>query len=102
MGEFADFCGICGIALTQYEVAGVLSGTYINYDIRDRGSLELVFCSDCQNKLLEIVKGDMSAAVNKRLAIEGQTHGRTKLRRQKDKDKEDGSSGGEVPIVPPA
>ena len=101
MGEFADFCGICGIALTQYEVAGVLSGTYINYDIRQNGSLELVFCSDCQNKLLEIVAGDMGAAVNKRLAIENQTRGRTKLKRS-ERDKDRDGSGGEIPIVPPA
>jgi len=99
--EFVDYCGICGIALKQFEVSGVLSGSYINFEERRSGSLEITMCVDCQNKVLENVMGDMGAAVNKRLAIEDQVKIPPHKKKYRKKDDDDGS-GGEIRVVPPA
>jgi hypothetical protein len=105
MSEYVNFCGICGVALTQHEIAGVVSGQYINYEMHDNGSLEIVMCTDCQNKVIQIVNEGIDKAISRRLSLDGQEpRGFTKKVRQKWRDErdKDSGSGGEIPIVPPS
>jgi hypothetical protein len=101
MSEFVDYCNICGFALMQHEVAGDISGTYINYVEHRNGSIQLSLCVDCQNKILEIIEGGADKAINRRLEIEGQIKVPPHKKRSYDKDDDDGS-GGIRPALPPS
>jgi hypothetical protein len=106
--EFEDYCNICGIALLQKEVAGEISGTYINYDEHRNGILQMSFCPGCQRKIIDIIDAGMDRAVDRRLELLGNDsvdkhkivrEERKKVRSARDKD-EDGS-GGVKSVSPP-
>jgi hypothetical protein len=105
MSEFINFCGFCGIALKREEIAGELSGDYVNFVEKEIGNMTITFCPDCQNKVIEFIVGDMDKAIGRRIGLEGQEPiGWTKKARQKWKDQnreDDDGSGGVRPVLPP-
>jgi hypothetical protein len=115
--DFVDFCGICGMALTQYEITAEINGGVVLYDEKKTGNIQLTLCADCKNRIMETSLAGLNAAIVKRLEIDNSlTVNLKKVRRPKtetkktqkkfindrddDEDKDDGS-GGVKAILPP-
>jgi hypothetical protein len=102
MSDFVDYCNICGIALLQHEVAGDISGTYINYAEHRNGTIQISLCYDCQNKILEIIDLGIDRAISLRIGIEDQpVKIKPKRPAYSKKDEDDDGSGGVRPAMPP-
>jgi len=106
LSEFVDFCGLCGIALTKYEIAADIRGEFTLFDERGIGTVQITLCADCKEKVKEIGQGGLDKAIGMRIGIEGQMFIRTanivqtRKDRDKDSDDPDDESGG-IAAVPP-
>ena len=107
--DFSDYCSVCGLALTQYEITADIQGNLVLFDEKTTGSIQITLCADCKNKLLEYSVGGLDAAINRRLGIDERnavnvrrTRAKTKVKsRKKDgKDDKDDGSGGVKPLLP--
>ena len=102
MSEFVDYCSMCGIALTQLEICTVIDGNVVFFLDRRTGSIQLTFCVDCTNKIIEFMEGGLDRAISRRIDIPDQepiySHPSLRVKAKKNKD-EDGDGG--VPTVLP-
>jgi hypothetical protein len=69
-GDYTDFCGFCGIALTVLEVSADLECNLIDYTEHNKGIVQISLCEDCKLKMMEIQFGGMSPALIKRAELD--------------------------------
>ena len=106
ISDFIDFCGMCGFALTKYELAADIRGDFVLFDERGIGSIQITLCADCKEKVKEIAQGGLDKAIGRRIGVEGQQFIKTGNRVQKRESKvkvdppDDDEEGG-VPTVHP-
>jgi len=98
--DFTDYCSLCGIALTNFEVTADIQGNLILFDEKTTGSIQMSLCADCKNKVLEIALGGLNAAIQRRLNIDNAPHSHTKVKRTKKVTfKDDEGDGGAAPKI---
>lgn len=66
-------CCLCGIALYNLEVGAEIEGVAVDYNTREHAEVSLTFCTDCWEKIKEILIGGLRPAVAKRRALESLT-----------------------------
>lgn len=103
-GDYDDFCGFCGIALTAKEVAADLECSLVDYIEHNRGMTQISLCIECKNRFMEIQLGGLAPAQVKRAELD-RLHNEEKkspkyVMNAKKKDKDD-ESGGIRPVLPP-
>lgn len=66
-------CCDCGIALYNLEVGAELEGVVVDYNTHEHAEISMTYCTDCWEKVKEILLGGMRPAVAKRRALESLT-----------------------------
>jgi hypothetical protein len=104
MSEYIDYCSLCGIALTQSEITSIIEGQVVFFLERRVGTMQMTFCADCTNKIVDIMDGGLDKAISRRLDIPDQepvfSHPVLKEKYYRRKDDEDGSGGVKIGIPP--
>jgi hypothetical protein len=104
-GDYEDFCGFCGIALTNLEVAADLECTLIDYIEHSKGLTQISLCQECKDRLLGIQVGGLAPALIKRAELDRINNEQKKppkyTMNPKKKDKDDDGGGGVRPVLPP-
>ena len=65
-----DYCSFCGFMINNFEKAAAMSGTFVDFNRKVTGELNVVFCCECWSVILEVEEGGMRAATAKRRACE--------------------------------
>jgi hypothetical protein len=70
--EFKEVCGLCGFALHTCEIAADIKGEYTDFFDKSHGSVNVVMCKECWDKLQETNNAQMRTAIARRRAFENQ------------------------------
>ena len=103
MGEFDDYCSLCGIALRTNEIAADIRGDFVTFDDRGIGSIQMTLCADCLNKVIEIGLRGMDGAVARRIGLDDQPpigfskKARKEFKKKKD-DRDEGDGGIDIEL----
>lgn len=97
--DFKDYCSVCGLALTEFEVTADIQGNLVLFDEKTTGSIQMTLCADCKNKIVETSLGGLDRAIIRRLDIDNSLGRVVRTKRRKDKDDE--GDGGVKSVLPP-
>ena len=85
-----DYCSFCGFMINNFEKAAAMSGTFVDFNRKVTGDMNVVFCSECWLNVMEIESGGMRTAVAKRRACESNDREDQKEReKERDRDRPD-------------
>jgi hypothetical protein len=65
-----DYCSLCGFMIDNFEKCAAMQGSFVDFDRKVTGEMNIVFCRECWGNILEVESGGMPRAIAKRRACE--------------------------------